>query len=136
MSNISSDMNKPCWKLVKACPQSQKLFCCRENNLLVMQLLNLVGNSTCKKKHVSYELDTEQGEGITEKLKFAAKQLNERIQLYTSGVSGEFSELPTTFEHDQTLENQSDEFPASPQAMTSFLQVNNESVLLPTLKIM
>ena len=35
-SNISSDMNKPCWKLVKACPQSQKLFCFRENNLLVI----------------------------------------------------------------------------------------------------
>ena len=34
-SNISSDMNKPCWKLVKACPQSQKLFCFRENNLPV-----------------------------------------------------------------------------------------------------
>ena len=34
-SNISSDMNKPCWKLAKACPQSQKLFCFRENNLLV-----------------------------------------------------------------------------------------------------
>ena len=33
MSNISSDMNKPCWKLVKACPQSQILFCSRENNL-------------------------------------------------------------------------------------------------------
>ena len=35
-SNISSDMNKPCWKLAKACPQSQKLFCFGENNLLVI----------------------------------------------------------------------------------------------------
>ena len=35
-SNISSDMNKPCWKLAKACPQSQKLFCFGENNLLVL----------------------------------------------------------------------------------------------------
>ena len=35
-SNISSDMNKPCWKLVKACPQSQKLFCFGENNLLAL----------------------------------------------------------------------------------------------------
>ena len=33
MSNISSDMNKPCWKLAKACPQSQILFCSSENNL-------------------------------------------------------------------------------------------------------
>ena len=33
-SNISSDMNKPCWKLAKAFLLSQKLFCCRENNLL------------------------------------------------------------------------------------------------------
>ena len=32
----SSDMNKPCWKLAKACPQSQKLFCFGENNLPVM----------------------------------------------------------------------------------------------------
>ena len=32
-SNISSDMNKPCWKLAKTCPQSQILFCSRENNL-------------------------------------------------------------------------------------------------------
>ena len=30
-------MNKPCWKLAKACLQSQKLFCCRENNLLVLE---------------------------------------------------------------------------------------------------
>ena len=37
-SNISSDMNKPCWKLTKACPQSQKLFCFGENNLLVLVL--------------------------------------------------------------------------------------------------
>ena len=35
VSNISSDMNKPCWKLAKACPQSQKLFCFGENNLLI-----------------------------------------------------------------------------------------------------
>ena len=28
-------MNKPCWKLAKACPQSQKLFCFGENNLLI-----------------------------------------------------------------------------------------------------
>ena len=35
-SNISSDMNKPCWKLAKACQQSKKLFCFRENNLLVI----------------------------------------------------------------------------------------------------
>ena len=34
-SNISSDMNKPYWKLVKACPQSEKLFCFGGNNLLV-----------------------------------------------------------------------------------------------------
>ena len=36
VSNISSDMNKPCWKLAKACPQSQKLFCFGENNLLIL----------------------------------------------------------------------------------------------------
>ena len=40
-SNISSDMNKPCWKLAKACPQSQKLFCFRENNLLVIGIIDL-----------------------------------------------------------------------------------------------
>ena len=37
-SNISSDMNKPCWKLAKACPQSQKLFCFGENNLPVSKI--------------------------------------------------------------------------------------------------
>ena len=34
------------------------------------------------------------------------------MQLYTVGVSDEFSELPNTAEHDQTLVNQGDEFPA------------------------
>ena len=29
-------MNEPCWKLAKACPQSQKLFCFGENNLLIL----------------------------------------------------------------------------------------------------
>ena len=38
MSNISSDMNKPCWKLMKACPQSQILFCSRENNLPTIKM--------------------------------------------------------------------------------------------------
>ena len=38
-SNISSDMNKPCWKLAKACPQSQILFCSRENNLPIILFL-------------------------------------------------------------------------------------------------
>ena len=40
-SNISSDMNKPCWKLAKACPQSQKLFCFGENNLPVFIKSNI-----------------------------------------------------------------------------------------------
>ena len=44
-SNISSDMNKPCWKLAKACPQSQKLFCFGGNNLLVSMKVLLGGNS-------------------------------------------------------------------------------------------
>ena len=39
VSNISSDMNKPCWKLAKVCPQSQKLFCFGENNLLIKESL-------------------------------------------------------------------------------------------------
>ena len=39
-SNISSDMNKPCWKLAKACPQSQKLFCFGENNLPVLNYVD------------------------------------------------------------------------------------------------
>ena len=42
MSNISSDMNKPCWKLAKACPQSQILFCSRENNLPTILTVFLV----------------------------------------------------------------------------------------------
>ena len=49
-SNISSDMNKPCWKLAKACPQSQKLFCFGENNLPVKSryLSTKKGEVTCK----------------------------------------------------------------------------------------
>ena len=35
-SSISSDMNKPCWKLAKACPQSQNCSVLEENNLLVI----------------------------------------------------------------------------------------------------
>ena len=48
-SNISSDMNKPCWKLVKACPQSQKLFCFRENNLLVILVMFLYNSTSVAK---------------------------------------------------------------------------------------
>ena len=33
-SNISSDMNKPYWKLAKACPQSQNYSVLEKNNLL------------------------------------------------------------------------------------------------------
>ena len=35
MSNISSDMNKPCWKLAKACPQSQIQILHHDHYLLV-----------------------------------------------------------------------------------------------------
>ena len=38
---LSSDMNKPCWKLAKACPQSQKLFCFGENNLLMLNIYSV-----------------------------------------------------------------------------------------------
>ena len=58
--------------------------------------MNSIRNQAHTKKHLSSELGTDQGEGITEKLKFAAKQLNDKIQLQTSGVSNEFSDLPTT----------------------------------------
>ena len=74
------------------------------------------------KRNISSESDTDQGEAVTEKLKFAAKQLNDRIQLHTSGASYEFSELPNTPYHGQALVNESDELPATPQAITSFLQ--------------
>ena len=51
------------------------------------------------------------------------------MQLHTSEVSDEFSELPTTPQHDQTLVNQSDYFPPAPQAMTSFQQVIHRKFL-------
>ena len=62
--------------------------------------MHLVRNQACTKKLVCSELDTDQGEEITQKLKFAAKQLNDKLQLHTSGVSDELSKLPTTSEHD------------------------------------
>ena len=49
-----------------------------------------------------------------QKLKFAAKQPNDKIQLHTAGEADEFSELLTTPVHDQPLVNQSGVFPASP----------------------
>ena len=77
--------------------------------------MNSIWKWDCTRKHVSSELDTDQGEGMTQKLKFAAKQLNDRVHLHTSGVLDEFSELPTTPEHDETLLNQSNELPKPPQ---------------------
>ena len=40
-------------------------------------------------------LDTDQGEGIKNKLKFSAKQLSDRIHLCASQVSDEYNELPS-----------------------------------------
>ena len=77
------------------------------------------------KKNVTFELDTNQGEGIKDKLKFVAKRLSNRIQLHTSLGSDEYSELPTMSQHDQTLVNQSFEFPSPPQATMSF-QTNSQ----------
>ena len=70
-----------------------------------IESMNSITNRTHTKKHVSSELDTDQGEGITQKLKFAAKQLNDGIHWNASGILGEFSELPTTPDHDLTLVN-------------------------------
>ena len=67
--------------------------------------MNPAKNQTHMKKHVIFELDTDQGEGKTKKVKFAARQLNDKIQLHISGVSDKYSELTTTSEHDQTLVN-------------------------------
>ena len=76
------------------------------------------------KKHFSSKQDTNQGEGKIKKLKFAAKQLNDRILLHTLEVPNKYSELPTTPDHDQTSVNQSDEFPAPSLAVTSFWQIS------------
>ena len=65
-------------------------------------------------------------------MKFAAIKLNNRIQSHTSKGSGEYSELPNTPEHDQTLVNQSYQFPTPPQAMT--FQNNNGSYPTPYCK--
>ena len=46
-------MNKPCWKLAKACPQSQKLFCFGENNLPIKANVGIKGH--CMKVHVLTE---------------------------------------------------------------------------------
>ena len=91
----------------------------KETNL---EVVNSIKNVAHVKKHVSIEIDTDQGEGITKKLKFVAKHLNDKIQFHTSGTSDECSELTTTPEHDQPLVNQSDVFSASPKATTSSQQ--------------
>ena len=62
-SNISSDMNKPCWKLAKACPQSQKLFCFGENNLLVT--VTMTGEETVRITMPDGEIAKE-GSGLSE----------------------------------------------------------------------
>ena len=87
-------------------------------------------------KHASSELDTDQGEGITRKSKFAVKQLNDKTQLHTSGISDWFSELPTTPKHDQMLVNQSNEVPVSPQAKNHFSKLFKQNDLLLSQKIM
>ena len=89
------------------------------------EFMNLTKNQDHMKKHISSELDPEQGEGITNKLKFAVRQLNDRIQLCISGVSNEFSALPTNPEHDQTLVNQSDEFLAPLRQQNHFNNLVN-----------
>ena len=60
-----------------------------------IELMNSIRSQAHTKKDVSPGLDTSQGEGIPCKLKFAARQLNDRIQLHNSRVSDVFSELLT-----------------------------------------
>ena len=90
-----------------------------ESDLIVV---NSIRNRSHAKKHVNTELDTDQGEGVIQKLKFAAKQLNDKIHLHTSGKSDKFKELPTTPKYDEPLVNQSVVFPAPPEVTTSFQQ--------------
>ena len=58
-----------------------------------LEVVNSTRNRAYTKKYVSTELDTDQGEGMMQKLKFAAKHLNDKIQLHTSGTFDEFREL-------------------------------------------
>ena len=55
--------------------------------------------------------------------------------LYTSGVLDEFSELPTTPEHYQTVVNQGDEFAASSQPTITISKFVREYVLFSTQRI-
>ena len=103
-----------------------------DNEECVVELLNLIRNWAHAKKHVSSEIDIDQGEGRTQKLKFAARQLNDGIPMHTSGLSDEFSELPTNSEYHQTLVNQSDEFPAPLRQQHHFSTFIRENVLLLT----
>ena len=53
--------------------------------------------------NVSLRLYIDQGEGIGQQLKFAAKQLDDRVTFHTSCMSvDQNSDLPTPSEHDQT----------------------------------
>ena len=64
--------------------------------------MNSIRNQAHTKKYVSSELETDQGEGITQKLTCTTKQLNDRIHLHTSRVSNEFHKLPFTPEQNKT----------------------------------
>ena len=68
------------------------------------------------------------------KLKFAAKQLGNKIKLHISEASNEFSELPTT-EYDQSSVNHCDVFPVTLMQQHHFNKVARENVFLPVQKI-
>ena len=66
------------------------------------------------------ELDTDQSEGIQEKLKFAAKQPDDRVNIHMSPVSeDEYSDLPLPPEHDKILVDHNHKLPSAPKLKTS-----------------
>ena len=94
-----------------------------------IEFMNLTKNEAHMKKHISSVLDTDQGERIKNKLKCASRHL--MIEYSCILQEYEMSLVSHPHEHDQTLVNQSDRFPAPLQATTPFQQVSQWKCLTP-----
>ena len=87
---------------------------------------------------VSSELDTDQGEGIWEQLRYAAKQLDERVNLHTYHVPiDEYSDFPNPPKNDPILLDWNDKLPLPlnwrlhlSEIMTTFLPCTKRKPLL------
>ena len=67
--------------------QTKQMYLCLANDEKSdLEVVNSIRNRTYVKKKISTELNTDPGEGITQKFEFTAKQLNGNIQFPNSGA--------------------------------------------------